>query len=50
MAREMQERMQAEGVAPPEPTIWQKLFMGDQTQQQQQHQQPDRFIADFDDE
>ena len=28
MARDMQERMQAEGAAPPEPAWWQKMLEG----------------------
>ena len=50
MVREQQERMQAEGVSPPEPSWWQKMLMGDQMQQQQQQQQSEPFSSDFDDE
>lgn len=47
--REAQERMQAEGIPPPEPTWWQKMIAPDQMQQPQQ-QQPAQFSTDFDDE
>jgi hypothetical protein len=49
IVRETQERMAAEGVAPPEPTWWQKMLAPEQMQQQQQ-QLPERFSTDFDDE
>ena len=47
--REAQDRMTAEGVAPPEPTWWQKMLAPEQMQQQQQPL-PERFSTDFDDE
>ncbi len=50
MVREQQERMQAEGISPPEPSWWQKLLMGDQGQQPQLPQQSETFAADFDDD
>ena len=50
MVREQQERMQAEGISPPEPSWWQKMLMGDQMQPPPPQQQAENFAADFDDE
>jgi hypothetical protein len=50
MARDMQDRMLAEGASPPEPTWWQKMLTPDNMLPPQQQQQPERFSTDFDDE